>query len=346
MTLSVAHVLGACFCADIWSKSQISRRLTDVAIAAAVVVAAWTVIAGYFWIDGRWSFFYDTLFRQNITYSGNVGGNVLSAFLPRNLFPGFVLWVFAILPLVFAAGVLDRSWMKSENRPKLLLWIAWAAGSALAVALPGKFFGHYYQLWMPVWCTAAGWAASVLIEERRSTIKLINRTLLSGAIACLALCQIKHYLLPADEWARRKYPSDYFVQQRQMGARLAALLSPGQSFYNVGEDNPLYFYSDRSPASGLLYLSPLETGADAAKYEQRLLNDLNRSKPDMIVVSPRGDQMLSQRPGLAGWIERNYVQSNSNLGCPIYRIMVKPDSSLARRLDAEGNAMATVRESE
>ena len=31
-----------------------------------------------------------------------------------------------------------------------LLWLALALGTHLAIALPGRFAPHYYQLWMPV----------------------------------------------------------------------------------------------------------------------------------------------------------------------------------------------------
>jgi hypothetical protein len=42
------------------------------------------------------------------------------------------------------------------GRPWLLL-LAFGIGTQLAVVLPGRFFAHYYQLWLPPLAIGAGW---------------------------------------------------------------------------------------------------------------------------------------------------------------------------------------------
>jgi 4-amino-4-deoxy-L-arabinose transferase-like glycosyltransferase len=321
-------------------KPLLINRLQESSLAAAVIAAVWLSIAGYFLAVHRFEFFFDTLFRQNISYSGDIRQNLFGALLPRNSFPDFAPWTRVFPPLLLAAILIERRWIKKPFHPNLFLWLAWAAGTAITFALPGKFFGHYYQLWIPVWCVAGGWATVTLLRETRPGYRVLNRGLVAAAIGCLLGLQGTQYLSPADEWTHRKYPVDDFLQERKMGLQLQVLLPPGHSFYNLGEDTPLYFYSNRSPASGLLYLGPLETGDERSQYRQRLLNDLIQSNPDLIVTSALRNTTLRKDALLLDWLGRHYTPVAANLGCPIYRLLVRTGTPLASQLTRSEKTIA------
>jgi 4-amino-4-deoxy-L-arabinose transferase-like glycosyltransferase len=340
--LLLAHLLGAFACQSDCRQARLIRRCKNVGVSAGVIAAAWISIAVYFAVQHRFEFFFDTLFRQNVSYSGDIRLNLLGAFSKTSLFPDFAPWTLVLAPLVLVAAALDRRWFKTplHKHPQLLLWLAWAFATAVTYALPGKFFGHYFQLWIPVWCVAGGWAVASLIRDARPRYRLFNRVILAAAIGSLLGLQGTQFAFPVDEWTHRKYPVDDFIQQRKMGEELTHLLAPGQSFYNLGEDTPLYFYSDRPPASGLLYLGPLEVGDEQAGYQQRLLMDLNRSSPQLIVTSTLRTTTLRKNPQLLAWIRRNYIPVETNLGCPIYRVMVRTDSPLASRLQRSAKIIA------
>src|SRR4029077_13816583 len=78
-----------------------------------------------------------------------------------------------------------------------------------------------------------------------------------------------------------------------------------QTFYEWGRESGLYFTSRRRPPSGLVFTDPMLTGPIAAKLSRRLIDDLERTKPDLIVVA---DETLRQTHGhpVLNLIQENY----------------------------------------
>ena len=80
------------------------------------------------------------------------------------------------------------------------------------VALPGSFFAHYYQCWIPPVCVAGGWAAARLWGPARG-LTAVRPLAVVAALVALGALEFPPYLWSPDEWSARKYPRDNFVEQ-------------------------------------------------------------------------------------------------------------------------------------
>jgi hypothetical protein len=79
-----------------------------------------------------------------------------------------------------------------------------------------------------------------------------------------------------------------------------------EAFYEWGAESGLYFTSGRRPLSGIIFAYPMLAGPLAGKLSRRLLDDLERSRPDLIVVNDQTfafAQTQGQHPVLS-WLKR------------------------------------------
>ena len=226
----------------------------------------------------------DAMVWQNLAYAGGGGGgpldHLLAAVMPTHLLTPVLLWAIAPAAVVAVAAVVNG---RRTISPHWRLWLFWAAGAWGMVVAPGYFLAHYYQLLMPPLCVAGGWAAAGLL--RRPGV--LPRVAVVAALVAVVVRQGSQYRLSPERWARDgfadvPYFDNDFARHRAVGRQLDALLRPGETFWNLGEDNTLYFASGRSPPVGLLYLDPVVVGPDIPGHWRRLMADLDRApaRPD------------------------------------------------------------------
>jgi hypothetical protein len=136
----------------------------------------------------------------------------------------------------------------------------------------------------------------------------------------------------------------HFEEDEKLGEALRTFLKPGERFWNLGQENTLYFAARRSPPSGLLYMDPWLSGDEAAAYQQRLMRDLNRTKPPLVVVSlawgPLYESKLaSPSCPIEPWLRADYLKTSINFGCPDYLLLVRRGTDLQRRIANRGEAL-------
>jgi len=284
-------------------------------------------------MTGRFSTMMDVLFRQNASYAGNLWHNLGDITRPADFGGRAVQWTFAPL------GLIAAWFLFAVGRPALgatfprvwLLWTAWALGTWTAIALPGQFFPHYYQLAMPVLVMAAGWCAEDLIFVQSRGFRILGRL---SVLACFPLAiwgQFRFYSIPGSQWADAKNFGN-FSEQYRLADRINATLKPGEQFWNFGQDTTLYFASHRSPPTGLLYLDPLKPGQGAPQYWQRLLTQLHQTRPDLIVLTRSQYWSVGADAPIFPWLDQNYIALGVDPAFPSYALLVRNDSELRGRL--------------
>ena len=328
-------------------RGPVRRRVIDAAVAAGVVAVVWAGLLGYFAAVGRLHDAVDAMVWQNLAYAGGGGGgpldHLLAAVTPTHLLTPILLWAIAPAAVVAVAAVVNG---RRTISPHWRLWLFWAAGAWGMVVAPGYFLAHYYQLLMPPLCVAGGWAAAGLL--RRPGV--LPRVAVVAALVAVVVRQGSQYRLSPERWARDgfadvPYFDNDFARHRAVGRQLDALLRPGETFWNLGEDNTLYFASGRSPPVGLLYLDPVVVGPDIPGHWRRLMADLDRAPPDLIVVSTRTVKALAPTAPLFPWMRAHYaVAHTGDLGRPTYQIFVRRGTDLYRRLNGAGKKRAESRE--
>jgi hypothetical protein len=332
--LAAAHVLAG-------GRSGRGRRAVEAVAALAVVPLAWAGVVGYFAAVGRLDPFLQAMFRENVSYGGDFRRNLVVFFQPHALWGAFAAW--AVGPIVLLAAAAAARAVRppavvGDRRP-WVIWIAWAVGAWPAVALPGRFYYHYYQYWLPILAVGGGWAAAALLRA------LPGRTRPSGftigvvvlAFTIMVLQEGPAYLLPADEWARRKATGNLIEPQRHLGDWLVRTLGPGETFWNDGQDTNLYFLARRSPPTGLLSIDPVLYGPDAPRLQRRQLADVATARPDLVIVSPYMPPLVPPDWPIDRWISDHYDWLPSVPGDEGYRLAVRKGSDLARRLRRAGS---------
>jgi 4-amino-4-deoxy-L-arabinose transferase-like glycosyltransferase len=279
--LAVAHVVVPP------AGSARSRAVAAVFVIGGVGAVAWVATLGYFAVVGHFADFYQAVFAYNQFYSvhnprgtESILTNLGEGFRLDVLFPSVLLNALPLALFSLVGGV--RGAMAGPGRPWLLL-LAYGIGAQLAVALPGRYYPHYYQLWLPPLTIGAGWALGSFVRITRLP-RWAPHAAGAAVIVLMLATQLPLYQVSPEAWSRLKY-GELFVREQKLGRELGAMLGPGETFYEWGAETGLYFESKHSPPSGAFYVFPLLAGPAAMSLASRTVADLERHPPLIFVVN-------------------------------------------------------------
>ena len=313
-----------------------SRRAALVQAVAilAVTGAAIAVLLGYFAAAGRGKDALDALVVYNQSYAGSIISNIYEGIQPARLYP-YVLG--HTLPLLLVAAAAASRVLRRPSRRAVLLG-AWLFGTAISVALPGKFYPHYYQLWLPPLCLAAAWSARSLGRWLHRGPHAGNAVAAAAAVA-LAAYQWPEFRRPPDEWSRAKY-GDVFVQSRDLGTELAGMLGPDEALFQWGNEPELYVYTNRLPPTGVMWAEDVRDGPLRVPLSTRMLAQLSVAEPDLIVA--RRDQPLPTG-ALGHWFAERYRRHPSLQDRHRFTFWVRRGGRLERRTLSAGPDLSALR---
>jgi 4-amino-4-deoxy-L-arabinose transferase-like glycosyltransferase len=304
------------------------RAIAQGAIVGAVVVSAWGMVVLYFAATGRFDDFWSTVIEFNRTYAGGLRANLAEAFVFSQLFaPEFL----AVLPLIVLTGAGAYCGF-SRARPFWAMIGAYAIGTMLAVALPGRFAPHYYQLWLPL--LAVGGACGIAAVRPRGSPQrqwLMSR----GAVVAAALLavQLRSLAEPAQEWSRYKY-GDRMLRHQRLANAIDEVLLPAETFFQWGKAPELYFYAGRRPPVGEFMSDNLLVVAATTPRVLRVLDTLGRTRPELVAVEfPY--PFLSDDP-VSRWLLEHYADVNPTApvgqATDTFRVLARRGGALERRL--------------
>jgi hypothetical protein len=81
-----------------------------------------------------------------------------------------------------------------------------------------------------------------------------------------------------------------------------------------------------------LYLDPLITGDETAKYWSRLMSDLRQTPPDLVAVALASVQRLPADAPVFAWLDANYQLVESPFRQSMYEFYLRRGSDLEKRL--------------
>lgn len=328
-TVAVVSMAPVVALAVAWPPPGVSRRrmlggLLAVTLAGAAV---WALVAAYFAASGRLDAFVAAVFTYNRYYAGSVWANVARGLHPARLFS---VDAASLLPLAVLTAVGIAFGLARGSRRTWALLTAFAAGTTLAVAMPGWFHPHYYQLWLPVVAVGGGWAVATI--GRPGAADPVRLCAAGSSLVLLLVFQLPLYQLDADDWSRAKYRSDIFVAERNLARELRGLLRDGESFYEFGAEGGLYFETGQRPLTGAFYAYPLLGGPLAAPLTARVIADLERRPPDLFIAH---DWVLgAPSHPLLQWAWARYRPAPGPPRSDGFVLLVRPGSDLERRLAA------------
>ncbi len=259
-------------------------------IAAATVIPAtligWCVAR--VGVEPAW----EALVVYNSGYGpGNPASNLLGLTRVAKHLPGASLSWIAILVASSIPGLASLS-KTQRNRVLAVL-----AGGLIAVAAPGRFYPHYYQLIVPPLCLAA--AAGLAYGWRH---RAGSKVAACSVVAVLAVGQIWNHRLSPEEWSLGKYGVE-FVEEKQLAQILCDRLEPGDGLWVLAPYPGLYLQTGTRPTSGVVYDYPLMRRSPILKQlSDRVLTDLKADPPELLVLrSKRGNRRIVR------WVRANYI---------------------------------------
>lgn len=285
--LSFAHII---FPPDYMSDRR--KAFFDVLIMSAVGAVGWLLMFGYFAATGRFEIFYKTIVSYNSFYSGNIMANLAAPFQGRaEFFLDFMnpLVIFAIVGVILVF---------IRNRRQSALLAAFAAATWAAIALPGRFYVHYYQLWLPPLIVGASWAIGYFARSEKRPLRLISFA--AGVILTVVLIANQ---VPSYKSAMAKNWSDFInpplIAGEDTAQKINGLLAENETFFHWGNTPNLYFLSKRKPPAAVLFQQHLNDSPVSEQLRSRAAADLARERPEILVAE-------SGKPPVAGWIAQDY----------------------------------------
>ncbi|MFQ5827700.1 MAG: hypothetical protein ACE5JD_00895 [Candidatus Methylomirabilia bacterium] len=303
----------------------------QVALVAAVGVLAWALLIGHFALAGRLTPFSEAVFTYNASYAGNVFVNLLWGLHPALWLP---VRFDSISPLagLAACGAVIGMWRGSRRFWTLL--IAFGVGTHVAVSLPGYFYPHYYQLWLPLLAVGAGSAIGVLGQMTSQRLASLPQAIGAGVLGILIVFQLPLYRFPADDWSRMKYGDDIFVAEQELARQIDTFLEPGETFYEWGSETGLYFAAGRRPPSGVFYVYPLGRQPLAASLSARVIRDLEREQPELLVIARWAFPGFQGGHPVLDWLLAHYRPFPDGSEAGPFLLFARRDGALEARLAA------------
>ena len=302
----------------VFACSDKSNRKSRAGLLLLGAITPWFVTFLVYAAGGQFDLLWQALVKSNLSYMGVHQRTPFLDDLPL-LFNSLRSHFDIQLLLVATVGVIVVSFLMSWRRRQIdfeFLLGAYGFGSLVAVILPGYFFLHYYQLLLPVLIIGLVW----FLREKSLVVVLM----------ALAVYEISFLRLPPEEWSRRKY-GDVFVVTKRLAGEVEAMLAPGETIYNWGDDPELYVYLKQRPPTGIL-IGQRFLRRMVADFSERILTDLEKSPPDLIVITKwdTPDKIFGNPVGV--WIRENYaIRAEVPLSVGFY-LAARRESALDHRL--------------
>ena len=294
--LGVAHL--ACPPSDVGRAAAIRQLLA----MAAGGVAALGLVVLYFAQTDRFEAFREVMVEVGAAYAGDVWANLAEGV---TLTP--VLGLPPALGLLVAAlgwsSLALLAWQDRQRRRAWILLGAYALGALVAVALPGKFYPHYWQLLMPPMCLGLGWLTSLFAGHPTRAWRLAPPLLLGALLLLLAVRGSRDYVASAPERLSGTFGEIHLESQR-LGRRLGRAMTAQEVLYQVGEETGLYWFSGKRPTATIGVVQ-LVQWPQAARLVDLSLQALPADPPALIVVANRLIEGIKGHP-VFDWIEANY----------------------------------------
>lgn len=318
------------------------RALAEVGVIAGVGALAWALLFGYFAATGRFQIFRAMMIGFNLDYAAGQGTIPASerptAFivLLRNIFAPLrgeaelFLDLLTPLALICAAGILCGIW--GRRRRAWAMLAAFAVAAWIEIALPGQFFLHYFQLWLPPLLIGTG--AAIGLTSRLPVKQLkgwLPHAVGVAVVLLLTLPQLPSYrVLAAGDWSKISGAEALSVEP--VAREINTLLAPGETFYEWGANPGLYFWTQRRPPTGVLVVTVLLHGSLSGELSERVVADLQRTEPELLVITKRNWPAKPTDNVVVNWLIEHYQPLPGGPDRGPFALWVRRGSALDTRL--------------
>ena len=251
----------------------------------------WLATFCYFGVNGRFLDFWNAVFAYNADYVNSKGSlleHVWTFFsTPNLLFHARLkdVWILVLLSIAWVSFSREKY---SNLRRSFFVFLS--LGLCVAVSSPGRYYSHYYQLFLPILSVLPALFFHDVSERMKQSKGRYGKAAIIGlmylTLILLGRYQVQYLAMTPFEISEEKYGKK-FVQAYQIAQVVKHMTKPCDSIYEWGAETSIYYYSKRKSATGLVYIYPLFTGPkeDRTKRVQRILDDIVSSMPAVIIYN-------------------------------------------------------------
>ena len=324
VVLAIAPLWAAAVLMEGRGRGRPRDALHHVAALGTPSVLVWIATLAYFALDERLGIFLTTVVEFNRDYAGSLIGNLAGLVSPSRLWPADLRKQVPLLVLSLAGVVLGLA----RGRRVPPLWVAYAAGSLAMVALPGHWWPHYYQVYLPPLVLGSVFGLAQVQQLSAPWGPRARVALLLATVALGLRAHVRDLRLDGDAASRQKHDA-IFITVRNTAGRVAALLEPGETVHMHGIDPGIYFHARQRPIAQALWINHL-VGPLRAPLRATLRRQLREVRPDVIVQDVRY-RLDWLPPGVALWIEQEYVRVPAAPEMGPFQLLVRRDSAARAR---------------
>ncbi len=254
--------------------TSLARICVLAGIAAAAGLLPTMIATAYYWWEGALQAYLDATLRANVAYVDEpLVWSTVFLRLRYGLLPisGLLVWP-AVLVVMARRSILD------PRQRLICLWLTiWLVAACIDVAMPLKFWKHYFNALVPPLCLMSGLATSLLAREMAANF---GRLLIVGVILTLtpAAAEMARHVSDSRSFGRVNVP-------REIGELIRAGGSNGHDVYVFDYDPLVYVYSGNAPPSRfVLGVELAEFAASTGTSAKTEIGRILASKPRWIVL--------------------------------------------------------------
>jgi hypothetical protein len=248
-----------------------------------------------------------------------------SALLYRDQPLGYVL--IPAIPAIIAGSI----W---GPRSRWLALGALAGGMLLGLSALAWWHPHYSQILIPWAALALGTALGAADGWTPPPYRRLTG-ILAGATGAVILSVVLCIQWP---WLRLSPAQVSFAgfgsvfADSEFAARQAdTMLRTGETFYDWGWEHDMYFVTRRSPPTGVFNYLPLIDGPLRLPMQTRVIRDLERSPPELILFSSQASDLWDDSGGpMMAWMRTHYALDPQNIKTPTltFLLLLRRDGRL------------------
>ncbi|MEC5398473.1 ArnT family glycosyltransferase [Uliginosibacterium sp. H1] len=282
--------------AALFARPDFVRQLRIAVWTGAVGCVGWLLVFAVFWLQGSLKPFFEAAFLYNEGYGGNWLYNIKRAYW-MGIFPAWSAGaLYPYLP-VTAVGVLGA--LLSRHWKPLLVMLAWLGSTFLIVVVPGRFFAHYYQLWIPPLLVGTAFCVHYLLRLPRPVGVALAASVLLAALGYTGVRLKDHVSYQAWQWSAKKYPGDRFNESRAIGEALARGLPRAEPVFFFGRDPGLFLYGGLRAVNGKIYVRWFNDNKYSPALLAHAIAQFKEARFDVVVVNSKPTEFGAEEIGEA-----------------------------------------------
>jgi len=291
----------------------------------------WLSFFLYYYIQGNFLDMWMSLFAMNLTYNTAWTHTLTEAFSWQNI----ILVSCVCAPQIY---FLRNSFAeKREIKQLSLLSLAFTAGSFVMLALPGKWWPHYYQLMIWPSFFSFSLAFSQFWKNAPGGLGNLKIGIIFSALVLSSMNLLNYTRLSPEEISIKKYKGPWFIETKKVAMQIKGLFQGDEWFFVWGQDPGLYVYTKIWPQTRMNTYFPFVFGGIQEYAYRKFFEEVSKHPPEMVIF-PR-PQIGMIAPNISDpilqWICANYFPISSGSNYEGYLILLKLGGSIDQRIPQE-----------